>query len=54
MMLDRRGRGDGSDEEDERSMNIGFTHNETQELLCQGVKPWGSDADIVMAALHDY
>lgn len=31
-------------EEDGRMENYGFTHDETMELLSQGVKPWDNDA----------
>lgn len=29
-----------SDEEEERMMNGGFSNDELNELLCQGIKPW--------------
>lgn len=33
----------------------GFTASECEELLCQGVKPWDSDAENVLMALNgDY
>ncbi|KAE9410907.1 hypothetical protein BT96DRAFT_983585 [Gymnopus androsaceus JB14] len=31
-------------EMDERAQNFGFTSDEVNELLCQGVKPWDDDA----------
>ncbi|KAH7102868.1 TPR-like protein [Auriculariales sp. MPI-PUGE-AT-0066] len=37
---------------DERAMNWGFTNDEVDELLCQGVKPWDDDAGNVMAFLR--
>lgn len=45
---------DAEDEWDERCENLGFTHSELNELLCQGVKPWDDDAWDVLAALSDY
>ncbi|KAK7460447.1 hypothetical protein VKT23_009169 [Stygiomarasmius scandens] len=36
---------------EQRYLNGGFTDNEVMELLCQGVKPWDDDADVVLAAL---
>ncbi|KAI9438976.1 hypothetical protein H4582DRAFT_1946018 [Lactarius indigo] len=41
-----RGRGHG------RAGNWGFTDDEVQELLCQGVKPWDDDARDVLDALY--
>ncbi|KAK0501834.1 hypothetical protein EDD18DRAFT_1279551 [Armillaria luteobubalina] len=45
---------DIEDEMEERTYNYGFTEDDVQELLCQGVKPWDDDAMDVLAALHDY
>ncbi|KAG2492427.1 hypothetical protein HYH03_009370 [Edaphochlamys debaryana] len=42
------------DEMDERYENMGFTRDELDDLLCQGVKPWDDDAWDVLAALHDF
>ncbi|THU81387.1 hypothetical protein K435DRAFT_972366 [Dendrothele bispora CBS 962.96] len=40
---------------EQRYLNGGFTDDEVMELLCQGVKPWDDDADMVLAALSgDY
>jgi hypothetical protein len=36
------------EEEFERACNFGFTEAETEELLCQGVKPWDDDAADVL------
>ncbi|KXZ50738.1 hypothetical protein GPECTOR_15g423 [Gonium pectorale] len=41
------------DEVDERMDNMGFTRDELNDLLCQGVKPWDEDAWDVLAALQD-
>ncbi|TDL23900.1 hypothetical protein BD410DRAFT_786568 [Rickenella mellea] len=41
-------------EMEERTMNGGFTNDEMDELLCQGVKPWDDDAWDVLHALNDY
>jgi len=41
-----------SDEAEERMNNFGFTEDEVQELLCQGVKPWDDDAWDVLDALY--
>lgn len=35
---------DALEESEERMNNFGFTEDEVQELLCQGVKPWDDDA----------
>ncbi|KAH8979479.1 hypothetical protein EDB92DRAFT_1955086 [Lactarius akahatsu] len=43
-----RGRGRGCG----RAENWGFTDDEVQELLCQGVKPWDDDAHDVLDALY--
>mmetsp|Transcript_4852 Transcript_4852/g.8121 ORF Transcript_4852/g.8121 Transcript_4852/m.8121 type:complete len:131 (-) Transcript_4852:445-837(-) len=40
------------DKMDERMQNMGFTNDEVQELLCQGVKPWDDDAWDVLHALR--
>ena len=32
----------------------GYSSREVDELLCQGVKPWDSDADDVLAFLGGY
>lgn len=46
--------GDGEDEgEDEDEGCFGFTADEVEELLEQGVKPWDPDASAVLAALRD-
>lgn len=42
-----------SDDEYGRGM-LGFSGSEVEELLCQGVKPWDSDAEDVLAALNGY
>ncbi|TDL23899.1 hypothetical protein BD410DRAFT_786567 [Rickenella mellea] len=39
---------------EERMMNRGFTDDEMNELLCQGVKPWNDDASDVLHALNAY
>ncbi|GAB4816422.1 hypothetical protein N2152v2_003468 [Parachlorella kessleri] len=44
---------EGEDEWDERAGNFGFTHDEVEELLCQGVKPWDEDAWDVLEFLRD-
>ncbi|KAL6301896.1 hypothetical protein BKA93DRAFT_930024 [Sparassis latifolia] len=47
---------DLSDEEaliEERMENFGFTGDDLQELLCQGVKPWDDDAWDVLDALQN-
>ncbi|KAM7536845.1 hypothetical protein Aperf_G00000080865 [Anoplocephala perfoliata] len=33
-------------------MNCGFTDDEVEELLCQGIKPWDSEASAALAVLH--
>lgn len=46
--------GDQSDDDDEieeRMANYGFTYDEMNELLCQGVKPWDEDAWVCNASL---
>lgn len=35
----------------ERMQNGGFTNDQVNELLCQGVKPWDDDAWDVLEAL---
>lgn len=40
-------------EMEERMNNCGFTNDELDELLCQGVKPWEDDAWDVLDALHN-
>ena len=35
-----------ADELEERMMNGGFTNDEVDELLAQGVKPWDEDASV--------
>lgn len=35
---------DSEIEDSERSRNLGFSDDEVNELLCQGVKPWDDDA----------
>ncbi|KAK0215077.1 hypothetical protein IW262DRAFT_1300314 [Armillaria fumosa] len=45
---------DIENEMEERMDNYGFTEDDVQELLCQGIKPWDDDAMDVLAALHDY
>ncbi|KAG7443925.1 uncharacterized protein BT62DRAFT_1078113 [Guyanagaster necrorhizus] len=40
-------------EMEERMDNWGFTEDEVQELLCQGVKPWDDDARDVLNFLYD-
>jgi len=56
--LHRGGRHSGLDlddeETEERMENFGFTEDEVQELLCQGVKPWDDDAHDVLDALYSY
>lgn len=42
-----------SDDECGRGM-LGFSGSDVEELLCQGVKPWDSDAEDVLAALNGY
>src|SRR6266702_2014695 len=37
---------DFEDSVEERMNNFGFTEDEVQELLCQGVKPWDDDAGV--------
>ncbi|KAJ4494355.1 hypothetical protein C8R41DRAFT_829828 [Lentinula lateritia] len=41
-------------EMEERAGNMGFTEDEVNELLCQGVKPWDDDAWDVLNALNNY
>ncbi|TFY64734.1 hypothetical protein EVG20_g5849 [Dentipellis fragilis] len=43
--------GDDGDVE-ERMMNHGFTNDEVEELLAQGVKPWDDDARAVLDVLY--
>lgn len=43
---------DDDDDDGEDPMNYGFSRDEIQELLCQGVKPWDDDAGAVLAALR--
>lgn len=43
-----------SEEEDERMENMGFTNDELNMLLCQGVKPWDDEAWDVLEALHEF
>nr|CDS24065.1 zinc finger CCCH domain containing protein 31 [Echinococcus granulosus] len=33
-------------------LNCGFTDEEVEELLCQGIKPWDSEASAALAVLH--
>ncbi|VDD80099.1 unnamed protein product [Mesocestoides corti] len=33
-------------------LNCGFTDGEVEELLCQGIKPWDSEASAALAVLH--
>lgn len=33
-------------------LNCGFTDDEVEELLCQGIKPWDSEAAAALAVLH--
>ena len=33
-------------------LNCGFTDDEVEELLCQGIKPWDSEASAALAVLH--
>lgn len=33
-------------------MNCGFTDEEVEELFCQGIKPWDSEASAALAVLH--
>ena len=40
------------EEAEERSQNCGFTQDETDELLCQGIKPWDSEAHEALMVLH--
>ncbi|KAA1476438.1 hypothetical protein DENSPDRAFT_807198 [Dentipellis sp. KUC8613] len=40
------------DDMEERMMNYGFTNDDVEELLAQGVKPWDDDAHAVLAALY--
>lgn len=37
-------------EGEERMSNFGFTHDEVQELLAQGVKPWDDDAWVCISS----
>ncbi|KAK0452745.1 uncharacterized protein EV420DRAFT_1645595 [Desarmillaria tabescens] len=43
---------DFENEMEERMNNNGFTDDEVQELLCQGVKPWDDDARDVLNFLY--
>ncbi|KAI8896685.1 hypothetical protein BC833DRAFT_527979 [Globomyces pollinis-pini] len=45
---------DESDLEEQRIQNGGFTDEEVNELLCQGVKPWDEDAWAVLNALNGH
>ena len=42
------------DEMDERMMNMGFTNDEVDELLCQGIKPWDDEDYVALDVLYDY
>ena len=43
---------DDDSEAEERAQNCGFTNDEVQELLCQGVKPWDPEAWDVINVLY--
>ncbi|KAH9059673.1 hypothetical protein EDB87DRAFT_1684526 [Lactarius vividus] len=43
---------DFKDSQEERMNNFGFTEDELQELICQGVKPWDDDAWDVLDAIY--
>ncbi|KAH8978379.1 hypothetical protein EDB86DRAFT_942928 [Lactarius hatsudake] len=43
---------DFEDSQEERMNNFGFTEDELQELICQGVKPWDDDAWDVLDAIY--
>ncbi|KAK0224399.1 hypothetical protein EDD85DRAFT_959533 [Armillaria nabsnona] len=45
---------DIENEMEERMDNYGFTEDDVQELLCQGVNPWDDDAMDVLDVLYDY
>ncbi|PBK60614.1 hypothetical protein ARMSODRAFT_1026353 [Armillaria solidipes] len=45
---------DIENEMEERMDNYGFTEDDMQELLCQGVNPWDDDAMDVLDVLYDY
>ncbi|KAF7797276.1 hypothetical protein EIP86_008471 [Pleurotus ostreatoroseus] len=47
------GQYDDFDDDDDGGM-LGFSSDEVQELLAQGVKPWDDDAADVMAALRSF
>jgi hypothetical protein len=51
VMMSRMGHSTSSEEEQERTMNHGFTEDEAYDLLCQGVKPWDDDAADILAYL---
>ncbi|SJL13916.1 uncharacterized protein ARMOST_17366 [Armillaria ostoyae] len=45
---------DIENEMEKRMDNYGFTEDDVQELLCQGVNPWDDDAMDVLDVLYDY
>lgn len=45
---------DDRDLDEERAMNNGFTNDEMQELMCQGIKPWDDDARAALDFLYNF
>lgn len=45
--------GDSEDSDNDSDYGYGFSADDVEELLCQGIKPWDSEAGAALSALYD-